>query len=308
MTQQQLASLDFVSRVRVSRRTLFTAAISTFVASACAHRFASMQRDFATAVAAIRARVGGRIGAYMLDTQSQMELAFNARELFAMSSTFKLMLAAAVLKRVEAGTLSLDDRLPVRPEDMVPYAPITSTHVAEGSMSVRDLCAAAVTVSDNAAANILLKPIGGPAALTQFMRGIGDRATRLDRTEVELNTNLPGDPRDTTTPQAMVLSMEKVLLGEVLPMQSRLQLIAWMRQSTTGMQRLRAALPADWKAGDKTGNGANGAANNLVIAWPPGRSAVIGAVYMSESQAEVSVLDRAHAEIGGLFAAAVARQ
>lgn len=86
---------------------------------------------------------------------------------------------------------------------MVRHAPITSTHVAEGSMSVRDLCAAAVTVSDNSAANILLAPIGGPAALTQFLRGIGDRATRLDRTEVELNTNLPGDLRDTTTPQAM---------------------------------------------------------------------------------------------------------
>ena len=103
MTQQQSASLDFASRVRVSRRTLFTAALSTFVASACAHRFASMQRDFAAAVAAIQARVGGRIGAYMLDTQSQMELAFNAREIFAMCSTFKLMLAAAILKRVEAG-------------------------------------------------------------------------------------------------------------------------------------------------------------------------------------------------------------
>lgn len=308
MTQQQSASLDFASRVRVSRRTLFTAALSTFVASACAHRFASMQRDFAAAVAGIQARVGGRIGAYMLDTQSQMELAFNAREIFAMCSTFKLMLAAAILKRVEAGALSLEDRLPVRPEDMVPYAPITSTHVAAGSMSVHDLCAAAVTLSDNAAANILLKPIGGPAALTQFLRGIGDRATRLDRTEVELNTNLPGDPRDTTTPQAMVLSMEKVLLGEVLSMQSRLQLIAWLRQSTTGTLRLRSALPADWKAGDKTGNGANGAANDLMIAWPPGRSAVIGAVYMSESQAQLSVLDRAHAEIGGLFAAAVARQ
>ena len=144
--------------------------------------------------------------------------------------------------------------------------------------------------------------------MTQFLRGIGDRVTRLDRTEVELNTNLPGDPRDTTTPQAMAHSMEKVLLGDVLATQSRLQLIAWLRQSTTGQRRLRAALPADWKAGDKTGNGANGAANDLLIAWPPGRSAVIAAVYLSESTQPVSALDQAHAEIGGLFAAAVARQ
>jgi beta-lactamase class A len=295
-------------RLRISRRTLFAAVASTFVASACAHRFASLQREFAAAVAAIQARVGGRVGAYMLDTQSQLELEFNARERFAMCSTFKWLLAAAILQRAEAGALLLDDKLPVRSEDMVPYAPITSTHVAEGSMSVRDLCAAAVTVSDNAAANILLKPLGGPAALTQFLRGIGDRVTRLDRTEVQLNTNLPGDPRDTTTPLAMAHSMEKVLLGDVLASQSREQLVAWLRQSTTGTRRLRSALPADWKAGDKTGNGANGAANDLLIAWPPGRSAVIAAVYLSESTQPVSALDQAHAEIGGWFAAAMSRQ
>jgi beta-lactamase class A len=293
---------------RFSRRTLFTAAAATLVANACAHRSGSSQREFSTAVTAIQSRVGGRIGAYMLDTQSQLELAFNARERFAMCSTFKVMLAAAVLKRVEAGTLSLHDQLPVRAEDMVPYAPITSKHVAAGSMSVRDLCAAAVMVSDNAAANILLEPLGGPAALTQFLREIGDAVTRLDRTEVELNTNLPGDPRDTTTPQAMVLSLEKVLVGEVLATQSRQQLVAWMQQSTTGLRRLRAGVPADWKAGDKTGNGRNAAANNLMIAWPPGRSAVIAAVYMSESKQPVAALDEAHAQIGGLFAAAIARQ
>jgi beta-lactamase class A len=293
---------------RLSRRTLLTVVASGFVANACANRVTSLQRDFSTAVAAIQARVGGRIGAYMRDTQSRLELEFNARQRFAMCSTFKLMLVAAILKRVEAGALALDGRLPVRAEDMVPYAPITSTHVAEGSMSVRDLCAAAVTLSDNAAANILLQPLGGPAALTQFLRDIGDPDTRLDRTEVELNTNMPGDPRDSTTPRAMVDSMEKVLVGDVLATQSRQQLIAWMQQATTGPNRLRAGVPAQWQAGDKTGNGRNGAANDLLIAWPPGRSAVIGAVYMSESQEPVSALDRAHAQIGGLFAAAVARR
>lgn len=225
-----------------------------------------------------------------------------------MCSTFKLLLVAAILKRVEAQALSLDGRLPVREQDLVPYAPVTSQHVTAGSMTVRDLCAAAVTVSDNAAANILLQPLGGPAALTQFLRDIGDQVTRLDRTEVELNTNLPGDLRDTTAPQAMVASMQKVLVGEVLAPQSQQQLIAWMQQSTTGLSRLRAGVPPDWRPGDKTGNGRNGAANNLLVAWPPGRSAVIAAVYMSESQEPVSALDQAHAEIGGLFAAAVTRQ
>jgi beta-lactamase class A len=298
MTQQQ----------SISRRTLFAALASTYMASACAHRLSSLQREFAAALAAIQARIGGRVGAYMLDTQSQLELAFNARERFAMCSTFKLLLAAAVLQRVDAGALTLDRKLPLRPEDMLSHAPVTSAHLAEGSMSVRDLCAATVTVSDNPAANILLAAIDGPPGLTQFLRGIGDRVTRLDRTELELNSNLPGDPRDTTTPQAMGYSMEKVLLGDVLSTQSRLQLIAWLRQSTTGLRRLRAGLPGEWKAGDKTGTGANGATNNVMIAWPPGRSAVIGAVYLSESTQPTSALDQSHAEIGGLFAATVARQ
>jgi beta-lactamase class A len=298
MTQQQL----------ISRRTLFAALASAYAASACAHRYASLQREFAASVAAIHSRIGGRIGVYMLDTQSQLELAFNARERFAMCSTFKLLLAAAVLRRADAGTLALDHKLPLRAADMVAHAPVTSLHLAEGSMSVRDLCSAMVTVSDNPAANTLLAATGGPSGLTQFLRGIGDRVTRLDRTELELNTNLPGDPRDTTTPQAMAHSMEQVLVGDALSTQSRLQLIAWLRQSTTGLARLRAGLPEEWKAGDKTGNGANGAANDVMIAWPPGRSAVIGAVYFRESTQPTRALEQAHAEIGGLMATAVARQ
>ena len=298
MTQQQ----------SISRRTLFAAVASTYIASACAHRFASLQREFAAAIAAIQTRIGGRVGAYMLDTQSQLELAFNARERFAMCSTFKLLLAAAVLRRVDVGTLTLDHKLTLRPEDMLPHAPVTSARLAKASMSVRDLCAATVNVSDNPAANILLAAIDGPSGLTQFLRGIGDRVTRLDRTELELNSNLPGDPRDTTSPQAMAHSMEKVLLGDVLTTQSRLQLIAWLRQSTTGQRRLRAGLPADWKAGDKTGTGANGATNDVMTAWPPGRSAVIGTVYLSESTLSTGALEQAHAEIGKVFAAMVARQ
>jgi len=292
----------------ISRRTLFAALGSTYIASACAHRHSDLQRDFAASAAAIQSRVGGRVGVHVLDTQSQLELAFNARERFAMCSTFKPVLAAHVLRRVDAGTLTLDHKLPLRPADILPHAPVTSLHVAEGSMSVRDLCAAIITVSDNPAANILLAATGGPAALTQFLRGIGDRVTRLDRTELELNTNLRGDLRDTTTPQAMAHSIEMVLLGDVLSTQARLQLIAWLRQSTTGLARLRAGLPAEWKAGDKTGTGANGATNDVMIAWPPGRSAVIGAVYFSESTQSTQALEQAQAEIGGLVAAAVARQ
>jgi beta-lactamase class A len=305
--------LDFLSRVQLTRRTVLTATMSTLVlaskaaAAGGAHRFASVQRDFAAKIAEIQARLGGRLGVYVLDTQSQLELACNAQERFAMCSTFKLLLAAAVLKRVDAGTLTLDRQLPVRPEDMLAYAPVTSTHVAAGWMSVRDLCAATIELSDNPAANILLSITDGPTGLTQFLRSIGDRITRLDRAEVELNSNIPGDSRDTTTPKAMVQTMERLLLGDVLSMQSRMQLTAWLRQSSTGVRRLRAGLPPDWRPGDKTGTGANSANNDVMIAWPPGRSAVMAAVYMSESTQPTSALEQGHAAIGRLVAAAISQ-
>ena len=255
-----------------------------------------------------RRAIGGRVGAYMLDTQSQLELAFNARERFAMCSTFKLLLAAAVLRRVDVGTLTLDHKLPLRPEDMVSHAPVTSAHLAEGSMSVRDLCAATVTVSDNPAANILLAAIGGPSGLTQFLRGIGDRVTRLDRTELELNTNLPGDPRDTTTPAG-----DGSVDGKSIARRSAHDAIAIAVDRMAAAIDDRLAASARRAAGGLEGGRqdrqrANGAANDLMIAWPPGRSAVIGAVYMSESTLSAGALDQAHAEIGRVFAAAVARQ
>jgi beta-lactamase class A len=300
-------SESFETRLRVTRRTLLTAAVSTLVATGCALRAASLQRDFATQLAAIQARVGGRIGVCALDTAYQVELSFNAQHRYAMCSTFKLLLAAAVLSRVDAGTLTLDSKLAFHPEDMVSHAPVTAARLAEGRMSVRDLCAAMIEVSDNPAANILLSVVDGPSGLTQFLRSSGDPITRLDRTELALNTNYPGDPRDTTTPKAMVQTMEKLLLGDTLSTQSRMKLIAWLRQSTIGMRRLRAGLPSQWNAGDKTGSGANGAVNDVLIAWPPGRSAVIAAVYMSDSVLATSVLEQAHAQIGGLIATLLSR-
>ena len=147
-------------------------------------------------------------------------------------------------------------------------------NLERGRLPVERLCAAIVTVSDNSAANLLLARIGGPAGFTRFFRRCGDTVTRLDRMEPELNSNLPGDPRDTTTPGAMVGLMRGLLLGDVLAAPSRARLIGWMEGATTGLERLRAGLPSGWRVGDKTGNGANGAANDVAIAWPPagGRS------------------------------------
>jgi beta-lactamase class A len=168
------------------------------------------------------------------------------------------------------------------------------------------LCEAAVEVSDNTAANVLLRFIGGPQALTHYFRRIGDSVTRLDRYEPGLNSNLPGDPRDTSTPEAMIATMQSLLIGNALSPASRQTLIGWLRNSRTGLHRLRAGLPRNWTVGDKTGTGSNGAVNDSAIVWPPRRSPLLMAAYLSDSQAPADALEAAHAHMGRIIAATFA--
>ena len=254
--------------------------------------------------AELEADLGGRVGVMAIDTAGGSELSHRADERFAMCSTFKWLLAAFVLSQVDQDEVALDERLSYGPEDLLEYAPVARKHVDTGWLSVETLCRAAVTISDNTAANLLLHRTGGPAELTAFLRQCGDSVTRLDRNEPSLNTNIPGDERDTTTPRAMAETMDAILLGDdVLSSVSRERLIRWLKETATGLERLRAGLPADWSAGDKTGTGANGAANDVAIAWPPGRNPVLIASYLSGSTASPGTLNQAHARI----AAAVAR-
>jgi beta-lactamase class A len=241
--------------------------------------------------------VGGRVGILALDTGSGRECAHRADERFALCSTFKWMLAACVLERVERGQLTLDRLVEYGQGDLLDHAPATRENLPAGSMSVEALCRASVIVSDNTAANLLLNLTGGPAALTEFLRRHGDAVTRLDRLEPELNSNLPGDPRDTTTPRAMAQSMQALLLGDALSPGSRERLVGWLKETGTGLRRLRAGLPANWAAGDKTGTGLNGAANDVAIAWPPDASPLLIAAYLSGSSAPPEELDAAHAGI-----------
>ncbi len=259
-------------------------------------------RDGARTIDAIERDVGGRVGVFALDTGSGRTLAHRADERFAMCSTFKWVLAAAVLGRVDRGELTLDQRVPFGAADLLEHAPITSARVAEGAMTIEALARAAVVVSDNPAANLLLARIDGPAGLTRFARERGDEVTRLDRVELALNENAPGDPRDTTSPRAMVTLMRAVLCGDALSPASRELLIGWLRACETGKARLRAGLPASWTAGDKTGTGTRGAVNDVAIAWPPGRAPVLVAAYLSDGTSDVAALSRAHADIGRLVA------
>jgi len=222
-------------------------------------------------LAAIEAREGGRLGVAVLDAGGGAGLAHRAGERFPMCSTFKLLAAAAVLERVDRGKEKLDRVIHYGPGDLLDYAPVAKAHVADGGMTLGNLCAAAIDWSDNTAANLILDAIGGPAGFTAFVRSLGDPVTRLDRNEPNLNASVPGDERDTTTPMAMAEDAQKALLGNVLSDASRAQLEAWLVSDKVGDKRLRAGLPASWGIGDKTGSGDHGTANVVAIIRPPGR-------------------------------------
>jgi beta-lactamase class A len=266
---------------------------------------ATMARGAAAASAqrtlkAIHKRVGGRLGVHILDSQSGKRIGLDDGARYAMASTFKVPLAAALLWQVDHGAFRLDHELSVDKSDLVANSPEIEARLAAGvsSMSIRDLCGSAVVLSDNTAANVLLKGIGGPPGLTSFMRSIGDEVTRLDRMEPDLNSNIAGDPQDTTTPRAMVDSMLRIFTQDVLSLSSRALLIDWMTASHTGRDRVRAGIPKAWPVGDKTGTGQNGAFNDIVIAYPPQRRPIFIAVYMSESKLAAKELAAAHADIG----------
>lgn len=246
--------------------------------------------------------MGGRIGVFAV--VEGVELGHRPDERFALCSTFKWALAAAVLARVDRGELALDERVAYRAGDLLEYAPVTRARLAEGGMAVEALARAAVVQSDNTAANLLLAKIEGPPGLTRFFRELGDPVTRLDRLEPELNMNSPGDPRDTTTPRAMATSFSKVLTGDVLSPASRERLARWLVECETGRERLRAGLPPGLVVGDKTGTGPGGACNDVAFVWLPTGGTWVIAAYLSGSSATPAELNAIHADIARVIAAA----
>ncbi len=292
-----------IARPAFHRREFVTSGAAGLLAASSA--LAAMRpSEAAEALARVEAEIGGRVGVAAWDTGTRAWVKRRADERFAMCSTFKLFLAATVLDLIDHGALTAGRRIPYSRADLLPHSPRTSAHLDDGAMSMSDLCAAVVEESDNGAANLLLRLVGGPPALTRHMRRLGDPTTRLDRIELALNTNLPGDVRDTTSPLAYARSMRRILLGDGLSDSSRRQLEAWMVDCRTGLDRLRAGLPPNWRAGDKTGTGDNGAVNDVAIIRPPGRSPILVAVFLSGSSRPVEVLSAAHARIARIVVAA----
>lgn len=264
-----------------TRRTLLLALAATPLARAHA---APLPSDPApdgspsARLARLEAESGGRLGVAALNTADGSRVLHRADERFPFCSTFKMMLAAAVLARQPS---LLTRHIRYGKDDLVPHAPVTAQHLDDG-MTVEQLCAATIQYSDNPAANLLITLLGGPQAVTAYARAIGDREFRLDRRETELNSAIPGDPRDTTTPAAMLASLHKLTLGQALPAPQRKILTDWLIGNTTGATRIRAGVPAGWQVGDKTGAGAYGTVNDIAIVWPPGKPPIVLAVYLTQ--------------------------
>jgi beta-lactamase class A len=186
--------------------------------------------------------------------------------------------------------------VPYGAKDILEYAPVTKEHLKDGGMTLGALCAAAIEQSDNTAANLLLDAIGGPAGLTNFARNLGDQITRLDRKEPDLNSAIPGDDRDTTTPAAMCLDLQRLLVTAVLSESSRRKLEDWLLHNDTGRLMIRAGVPKTWSVGDKTGRCANGATNDIAIIRPPDRAPIMLAIYSVGSTASANDREAAIAE------------
>lgn len=260
-------------------------AVPVLALAACATRRIPSRPEGSNALAALEQQHGGRLGVCALDTGSGDELHWRGDERFALCSTFKLPLAATVLRAVELGELDGNAHIHFGPEDLVPHAPVIQARLDAGitAMTALELAEAAQLTSDNVAANLLLRELGGPAGVTQSWRERGDPVTRLDRFEPAMNHVLPGEVHDTTTPCAMARHVGALMTGDLLTSASRDTLRQWLIATDTGLRRLRAGLPPDWPAGDKTGTGiaptmAN-KLNDVAVAWPPGRAPLVIAAY-----------------------------
>ena len=242
---------------------------------------------------------GGRIGLHAENLESGKKIAWRAGERFVMCSTFKASLVACTLSRVDRGKEDLARSISYGPDDLQDfYAPVAKQNLSKGRMTVGEMCEAAVELSDNACANLLLASMGGPAALTAFWRATGDAVSRLDHNEPVLNRSRPGDPHDTTTPTAMAGNLRRFLLGKVLSPEARSKLLNWMIGCQTGANRLRGGLPPAWQIADKTGNNGADAAGDIAMVWPAAERPVVVCVYTQGGTPSAAQLESTFRDIG----------
>ncbi|MGX1710277.1 Exo family class A beta-lactamase [Streptomyces albidoflavus] len=291
------------STSRPSRRTLLTATAGAALAAATlvpgtahassggrGHGSGSVS-DAERRLAGLERASGARLGVYAYDTGSGRTVAYRADELFPMCSVFKTLSSAAVLRDLDRNGEFLSRRIFYTQDDVeqADGAPETGKpeNLANG-MTVEELCEVSITASDNCAANLMLRELGGPAAVTRFVRSLGDRVTRLDRWEPELNSAEPGRVTDTTSPRAITRTYGRLVLGDALDPRDRRLLTSWLLANTTSGDRFRAGLPDDWTLGDKTGAGRYGTNNDAGVTWPPGRAPIVLTVLTAKTEQDAA--------------------
>ncbi|MEV4940417.1 class A beta-lactamase [Streptomyces zaomyceticus] len=254
----------------------------------------------------LEARHSARLGVFAHDVRAGRSVAYRADERFPMCSVFKTLAVAAVLRDLDHDGTFLSRRIRYTAADVARagWSPVTkdSENIAHG-MTVAELCDATLRFSDNTAANLLLRELGGPTAVTRFARSVGDRTTRLDRWEPELNSAEPWRRTDTTTPRAIGRTYGRLVLGDALPRRDRERLTAWMLGNTTSVERFRKGLPADWLLADKTGGGRYGGNNDAGITWPPDGGPIVLAVMTTRFVEDADPVDELVAEAAALVAA-----
>lgn len=245
--------------------------------------------------------LNARIGVTVLDTATGKTLSYRGDERFPLNSTHKPLLCGALLKQAQEKKIRLTDSVLFDKSQLVDYSPVTEKHVSPQSMNWLQLCSAAVSYSDNTAANLISQKAGGPQAITAFVRASGDNITRLDRFEPELNEARPGDERDTTMPDAISHTLQKLLLGDVLSEASRQQLTRWMAEDKVADALLRKSLPKGWKIADKTGAGGYGSRSIISMVWPEKGAPMVVAIYITRTEASLTQSNDAIARLGGVI-------
>ncbi|MCM0033460.1 class A beta-lactamase [Sandarakinorhabdus limnophila] len=275
----------------IDRRMLMTGL--PLLAAAAPDRFAPLRR----AIPQIERSAGGPIGISLLDTHTGERFGHRANDRFPLCSTFKLLLAARLLRGADKGQWAMTERVPVTKADMLFNAPFTEKRIG-GTASLLELAEAMTVLSDNPAANIALAKVGGPAALTAWLRSIADQTTRIDRNEPEMNNETPGDPRDTSTPAAMLATSRALVEGRILSPAARKTLFGWMQASKTADTMIRAALPPGWQEANKTGAGSWRARNIVSVITPPGRKPIWVAAYLFAGKSELAERNRQFVPLG----------
>ncbi|MBF6049842.1 class A beta-lactamase [Streptomyces sp. NRRL B-1677] len=298
---------------RPSRRTILTLGAGTALAAALstggtAYAATPGGDRIARRLRELEQEHSARLGVFAHNTATGRTVAHRADELFPMCSTFKTIAVAAVLRDLDRDGEFLAERIHYTKKEVEDsgYDKITGRdeNVANG-MTVEELCAAAISYSDNGAANLLLRELGGPTAVTRFCRSTGDRITRLDRWEPALNSAEPDRTTDTTTPRAIGRTYARLVLGNVLDPADRKRLTGWLLANTTSGEKLRKGVPAGWTVADKTGAGSYGTSNDVGVTWTPHGAPVVMSILTTKHEAGAEGDSPLVAETARLLASAL---